>query len=394
VNEDAHRSEEAATVAAGRPGRRPRERLVEEKIRADLTALLFEQTPLSAFISVLVAAVLCGILWGVVKAEALGLWWSVVFALAVVRIWLAQSFKRRRNDAGVRRWESSFFVTLLLTSAAWGFGGLAIMPPDSLQHQAVIYFFLMGLAGGAVANYSAHVPSVTTAVILVIMPMTLWFAFEDSPLARAMAFGAALYVIASLRAARALAVTLRRSYRLAHELDIAREDAEQQARTDELTGMRNRRAFYELGEFALSQAVRYAHPVSVIVLDIDHFKRINDTWGHAAGDETLRLVALIIQRTVRTSDIAGRVGGEEFAILLPRATAADAAAMAERLRVAMARAPLWHDKGEIHFTASFGVAEADGPTTLDRLLDAADAALYRAKEQGRDRVVTDEPRAA
>jgi diguanylate cyclase (GGDEF)-like protein len=391
---DAHAPSEASSAGQSLPDARHRERLVEEGMRADMAALLFEQTPLSAVISVLVAAVLCAILWNVTPRGLLLVWWAIVGTLAATRIWLAQAFKRRSGNDGMHRWERHFFVTLFLTSAAWGFGGLAIMPRDSLEHQAMIYFFLMGLAGGAVANYSAHVVSVTTAVILVIAPMTVWFVFEDSALAHAMAFGSVLYVIASFRAARTLSFFLRRSYSLAHQLNLARQDAEEQARTDELTGMRNRRAFYELGEYALSQAARYGHPTSVIILDIDHFKVINDTWGHAAGDETLRLVALIILRTVRTSDIAGRIGGEEFAIVLPRATAADAAAMAERLRVAMARAPLWHDKGEIHFTASFGVAEAEGHATLDRLLDAADAALYRAKEQGRDRVVTHEPRAA
>jgi diguanylate cyclase (GGDEF)-like protein len=262
------------------------------------------------------------------------------------------------------------------------------MPKDSLAYQAVVYFFLMGMAGGAVANYSGHPRTATATVILVMLPATVWLALEDNVLTRAMAIGAVIYVVAAFRAATTLSASLRRSIRLTHELAIARADAERLARTDELTGMRNRRAFYELGELAMAQAKRYDDPIAVISLDIDHFKKVNDTWGHATGDETLRLVALIIQRTIRTSDIAGRVGGEEFAIVLPRATPEQALAMAERLRAAMEKAPLYHDRGEIHFTSSFGVAVRDAENdTLDRLLAEADKALYEAKEGGRNRVV-------
>ena len=361
---------------------------VGERVRADLIALIFQQVPLSALINALVDTLLAAVLWEVSPRELLRVWWLIVVSLSVARLTLAFSFQRRANDDDIRSWERRFVLTLILTGATWGFGGWVLMPHDSIAHQAVVFFFLMGMVGGAVANYSAHVRAVTGTSILIMLPATISFAIEDSLLTRAMAVGAVIYVVAAFRAASALAASLTRSYQLTHELAIARENAERQARTDELTGMRNRRAFYELGELAMSQAARYGNSASLIVLDIDRFKVINDTWGHATGDETLRLVALIIERTIRTSDIAGRIGGEEFAILLPRSGAAEARATAERLRVAMAQAPLWHDQGEIHFTASFGVAEpGPGVDSLDRLLAEADKALYEAKAQGRNRVV-------
>jgi diguanylate cyclase (GGDEF)-like protein len=224
--------------------------------------------------------------------------------------------------------------------------------------------------------------------VVVFLPSTFAFAIEDHPLSRAMAFGSFVYIVGAYRAARALSASFRRSHQLTYELEVARAAAEEQARTDELTKMRNRRAFYELGEVAVAQARRYNDPLALISLDIDHFKKINDTWGHAQGDETLREVAKVIGRMVRTSDIAARIGGEEFAILLPRASPEQAAAMAERLRAAMEEASLPQEKGELRFTASFGVAvrtaQAD---TLDRLLAEADRALYEAKEAGRNRVV-------
>jgi diguanylate cyclase (GGDEF)-like protein len=349
---------------------------------------MFQQVPLSSFVGMLVATLLCALLWDVTRHDILAAWWLVVVALSLMRFSMTVAYRRRAPGSDIRPWERRFLVTLVMTGAAWGVGGWMMMPRGMLAYQAVVYFFLMGVVGGTVATYSAHVAGVTLTTILIFVPSALAFAMEDNPLTRTMALGSVVYLAAAIRAAKTLSDSFKRSFRLTHELEIAREAAELQARTDELTQMRNRRAFHEMGEVAFAQAVRYGDAIALISIDIDHFKRVNDTWGHATGDETLRLVALIIQRTVRTSDIAGRVGGEEFAVLLPRATAEQAVAMAERLRVAMEKAPLYHDNGQIHFTASFGVA-VRGPEvdTLDRLLAEADKALYEAKEGGRNRVV-------
>jgi diguanylate cyclase (GGDEF)-like protein len=361
---------------------------IQDRVRADLVGLLYQQVALSSLISALIATLLCAILWTVTRHDLLQAWWLTVVALSVLRAAMAAAYRRRPSEADARTWERRFIVTLAMTGAVWGVGGWLIMPPGSLVYQTVVYFFLMGMVGGAVANYSAHVVGVMTTTILIFLPSTLAFAIEDNPLTRAMALGSVVYVVGAFRATTMLSASFRHSYVLAHELDLARETAEHQARTDELTQMRNRRAFHELGEIAVAQARRYNDPLALISLDIDHFKKVNDTWGHATGDETLRLVALIIGRTIRTSDIAARIGGEEFAILLPRASPEQAVAMAERLRAAMEKAPLYHDNGELHFTASFGVAVRTAEIdTLDRLLAEADKALYEAKEGGRNRVV-------
>jgi diguanylate cyclase (GGDEF)-like protein len=362
---------------------------VKDRVRADLVGLLYQQVPLSSFISALVATVLCALLWDVTQHGLLLAWWCVVAALSAVRAALAFSYRHHAVPKEALRWEMRFLVMLAMTGAVWGVGGWLIMPKGLVAYQAVVYFFLMGMVSGAVANYSAHVVGVMATAILIFLPSTVGFAFEESMLTRAMAFGSVVYVIGAFRTAKMLSKSFERSHRLTYELEIARAEAELQARTDELTQMRNRRAFHEMGEVAVAQARRYRDPLALISLDIDHFKKVNDTWGHATGDETLRLVALIIQRTIRTSDIAGRIGGEELAILLPRASAEQAVAMAERLRIAMEKAPLYHDKGEIHFTASFGVAVmTPALDTLERLLAEADKALYEAKEGGRNRVVS------
>jgi diguanylate cyclase (GGDEF)-like protein len=345
----------------------------------------------SSAISALVATVLCRLLQDDTPGDRLMAWWLVIVSLSGVRILMALAYRRHGTNGDPRPWERRFVATLVMTGVAWGFGGLWLMP-DDIAYQAVVFFFLMGMTGGAVANYSAHVGAVTTTIVMTMLPSTIWLgreAIDGDELASAMVLGSLIYVAAAFRAATTSSKALRRSIRLTHELQEARESAELQARTDELTGIRNRRAFYEMGGLAVAQARRYGDSLALISLDIDHFKTVNDTWGHAAGDETLRTVARIIQQTVRTTDIAGRTGGEELAILLPRASLEQAAAMAERLRVTMENAVVSQGGRDLRFTASFGVAE-HGPEadTLELLLAQADKALYEAKAGGRNRVVS------
>jgi diguanylate cyclase (GGDEF)-like protein len=148
------------------------------------------------------------------------------------------------------------------------------------------------------------------------------------------------------------------------------------AGTDPLTGTANRRAWDEELSSALIRADRDGHPVSVALLDLDDFKGFNDTHGHQAGDRLLKEVAAVWQGMLRAGDVLARVGGDEFAVLLPGCTLETAATIAERLRSAVSEA-----------NCSIGVAAWDGEESVDRLLARADGALYDAKERGRGRVV-------
>ena len=154
------------------------------------------------------------------------------------------------------------------------------------------------------------------------------------------------------------------------------------SRTDALTGATNRRHFFELAAHELAVAKRYQQPLSLILFDVDHFKAINDTAGHVAGDETLRRVASIVRDHLREADLFARYGGEEFVLLLPRTTTQQAAIVAERVRLEIA--------GAGTTTISSGVAELlSGDDSIDLLIRRADEALYRAKQEGRNRTVVD-----
>jgi diguanylate cyclase (GGDEF)-like protein len=171
------------------------------------------------------------------------------------------------------------------------------------------------------------------------------------------------------------------------------EQAQRAAASDGLTGLANRRHFYDSLRAELERSGRFGHPLGLVLLDVDNFKRINDTRGHLAGDAVLKDVASVLASSVRDVDLAARYGGEEFAVLLPETDAEGAARLAERLRAAIEAHTVSYEDGPIEgVTASFGVAccsapSGDGFAGQTALIGAADAALYRAKNTGKNRVV-------
>ena len=170
-------------------------------------------------------------------------------------------------------------------------------------------------------------------------------------------------------------------------LVVGELELRQLADSDCLTGAMSRRSFMREGKRAVAQSVRTHSPLSCMALDIDHFKLVNDQYGHAAGDLVLQAVAAACQRIVRSMDIFGRIGGEEFAAFLPEAAMADAAASAERFRQEIAALLVDTESGPVRLTASFGVSSRNGRnTSVDALLAEADGALYEAKRGGRNQV--------
>ena len=172
------------------------------------------------------------------------------------------------------------------------------------------------------------------------------------------------------------------------ELRYQKDAAEQAARTDSLTGVASRRAFSEAAEAEMQRALRYRTELSLLMMDLDHFKAVNDTHGHVTGDAVLVSFAQTVLQQVRKVDLVARLGGEEFVVLLPNISAEHATALAERIRQAVADSHLQVDGKPLHFSVSIGVAQFDPrELTLTGWLARADTALYRAKAQGRNCVV-------
>lgn len=172
-------------------------------------------------------------------------------------------------------------------------------------------------------------------------------------------------------------------------LKLAKDAAMEIAYTDELSGMGNRRAFFERGADMMTLANSDRTLVSMIVIDIDHFKRINDEYGHLVGDEAIRVIAGVILSMSRATDIQGRIGGEEFALMLPHTDLKGGIELAERMRAAIEKTPIDATSGQISMTASFGVSScSDFKEEINDLVQRADQALYQAKHAGRNQVAS------
>ena len=173
------------------------------------------------------------------------------------------------------------------------------------------------------------------------------------------------------------------------EFHLAYQTLQTQARTDHLTGLANRRHFMELMEEEISRRRRFESPLSLAMLDLDNFKQINDTYGHEAGDQVLRVLSKLLKRQLRAYDSVGRLGGEEFALLFPNTDLERAVIACNRVVDAIRMQDVVAGEQIIHFTASLGLVETTTPgETAQAMLKRADVLLYQAKAEGRDRIAT------
>lgn len=294
-----------------------------------------------------------------------------------------------------------------------GFAALDYAGPGSLRYNYSLEGFDKGSvevdALGRLATYTNLPPgsytlrlratnkegvwgSATRAVAITVLPS--WY---QTGLARVAAVLAVLAILGLVIQARTSALRRQRRWlerlvaQRTQDLVDANAELERLASTDALTGLLNRRRFEEAGLAEIDRAQRYDRPFSLLLVDLDHFKNVNDTFGHNAGDAALRAAAQRVLISVRTTDVVARYGGEELIVLLPETDEAEARVVAERIRATIGAQPVEHEGSVIGLTASVGGAQyGDQDSDLARLIGRADTALYRAKQSGRNRVAFSE----
>lgn len=298
-----------------------------------------------------------------------------------MRILIAEddAISRRLLDTILRKWGYEVVVALD-GSQAW----------DELQKEdsprlAILDWMMPGMDGVEVCG---KVRERTGSPYVYILLLSAKSQRED--LVKGLESGADDYITKPFDA-NELKVRLRAGRRildLQTQLLAAQEALRDQAARDPLTGIWNRNTIFDIFRRELSRSLRENNSLSIVMLDIDHFKNLNDSYGHLAGDAVLREFTRRITNSLRPYDAVGRYGGEEFLVVLPGCELESAARHAERLRTLMVEAPFDTSEGRHAVTCSLGAASTSvaGLQDMDSLIRAADAALYRAKRNGRDRV--------
>lgn len=357
-------------------------RNADDELRRQRIELVFRTAHRNQVLSPLVGGIVVLAMWPVTDHFLLLCWLGLLCVASVCRHLLARKRIQAPKDPDVaRRWEREFIVSLAIVASVWGLGGWVLMPTANEAYQALLYCFVLGMAGGTMALYSAHGPGVVFVMVVMLGPATLYQFSLDGFYHTALGLAGVLFVVGTSRATRQMNTALRRNITLMEELDRL-------ARYDALSGLHNRRGFTELATPAVANAGRAGRDCALIMLDVDDFKIINDRLGHAAGDAVIAAFGAMLADSVREGEPAGRIGGEEFAVLLPDASLRDAELLADRLLLRSRALDVTAAGESVPVTVSIGIANLGSvPAALDALLSRADEALYAAKRRGKDRVM-------
>lgn len=309
------------------------------------------------------AIAITALIWGVLRRDEIKFPASALIVLMLGSTVLL-AFARYLEDQSALLMTQNFTISLMFTIAAickWQ------VVPRNPGDRMVLWVF------AALAAYSFFRPAI---MLLVQSSMTM----AD--------YQASIFATVNLTLSALFALLIGLSV-LATIIFDNMERQREEARMDPLSGLRLRRAFEEDVDTLKLRSLHSGVPISLIVCDIDHFKRINDGWGHAVGDIVISDVGALIKRTIRETDIAGRIGGEEFCIMVWNCEISAATKLAERLRRSTAELNAETSGQSLKVTCSFGVAQLRYEESYASLFERADAALYQAKEAGRNRVVQD-----
>jgi diguanylate cyclase (GGDEF)-like protein len=359
----------------------------QKQIHIEKIKLLYQHSLIPVVLSGVASFFLVAALWTSANQQHLLIWLGATLVFACIRVLLITKFQRIKPQADdVLKWEKPYSISLLTVFLLWSAGLIWIMPKDNLSAVLILNTFSIGLAGAAISWYSPLRYLQMATISLALIPMIIVLLTLGRPEAMWVGVAACCMYISCMITSVLLQKSFNGNLELAYDLEVAKKHAESLASTDSLTGLNTRRAFFDKAESLFAYCKRNNQPISALMLDVDHFKKINDSFGHAAGDIALRNLAQLLKSNLRESDLSCRFGGEEFAVLLPNTSVEEATEMANLIKKMMATTIIaLADENALSLTASFGVAEYGA--TVEDLLNNADKAMYLAKNNGRNYVI-------
>ncbi len=353
-----------------------------EKLR-----LTFANLPVALALSYLASFFWVALLRHVQPMTYLVAWMLVCALISIMRHLQTRQFQRlREEDVDVKYWRLRVDIGTAVSGVWWGGGAIVLFPAD-LPHQVYVAFILAGVSAAAMTSYAAMRRTYFLFVLPSILPLMARIAWEGTEMHLSMAILVGMFLIVVMRSAinteRMIATVL--ELRSAN-LELTRA-LHHEATHDALVDLVNYREFHTRLQHVASMSAREQQPYALLFVDLDHFKQINDTAGHAAGDEALRLVGALLKNQLRSTDTAARVGGDEFAVLLSGCPRERAEQIAGNILSAVQKLELCWDGKTFKVGASIGVAYTNaGEYDTAAVLHAADSACYAAKRSGRNRI--------
>lgn len=344
--------------------------------------------PVTLFVSIATASLLAALLRNAVPITHLVIWFVFGALVQGMRYLHHRKFMSLADaDIDPGLWTTRLKIGTGLSGLFWGSAGAGLFPSGDLPHQVIITFALAGLSAGAMTSYAAIRRCYFLFVLPTILPIAVRMIMEGTEIHYTMAALTILFLGVIVRAA------VETDRMINNVLTVRAENVEltralrYQATHDPLVDLVNHREFTARLTTVARQAQQYRDPYALLFVDLDRFKEVNDTAGHAAGDEALRQIGQILKSCIRTHDTAARMGGDEFAVLLPACNRDRAIAIATRTHTAIAQFTFESGGRELRVGASIGVAYTDaGEHGADAMLRAADSACYAAKNNGRGRI--------
>jgi diguanylate cyclase (GGDEF)-like protein len=323
--------------------------------------------------------------WNRVSTTWLLIWFAVVSVFNVLRWAASRRFPEGQlKEVEIGTWDRRLTASAFFSGCLWGFAGGFFFLPGEPGHNFFLMVLIIGMAAAAATSLAYHRIAYPAFFLPAVTPITLFLILEAGTAEKAVGLVTPFYFLLMYLLSRHI-------YQAAHTSIMARINSQHLAYYDALTGVANRRAFKEILKKEWLRALRSQQSLSLIITDIDDFKRYNDTYGHAAGDEVLNAVSQMMQGRIRRgTDLVARIGGEEFAVILPETDLAGAQAFAGQIlhhcRHLKSGSGRYHEVPTL--SAGISVCVPSEKNDVETLFDQADSALYKAKRGGKDRAVS------
>jgi diguanylate cyclase (GGDEF)-like protein len=363
----------------------------QQWIDTERLRLAFSNVPTTMVMSCASAGVFAFIIATAESRVGLAAWFVLTVAIAVARYLVCRRFMALAGGTTpTALWRRRLDIGTAVSGLCWGFGGVYFYPPD-LPHQVYLMFVVAGISAAAMTSYAAFRRTYFLFVLPVCVPVVLRNFAEGTQMHYGMAVLIVMYLVVLARSATAIELMIANVLRVRAENAELTKALHHEATHDALVDLFNYREFHARLAALATSSTANRQPYALLFIDLDHFKTINDTAGHAAGDETLRRVGQLIRSQLRSTDTAARMGGDEFAVLLPLCPRERAAQIGANILAAVRNFTLDWEGREFRVGASIGVAfTRAGELDAASVLRGADAACYAAKKNGRNRVEVDE----